>query len=135
MPLNRVPLTGNQIVAMANVSRRETITLAAAPPAEKIQDFIELNVLGLPSLMYYVSLPPGAPGGIIWQPLFAVDNTTVGGVTVPNWQLFNNGFVLVPGNVTVFTIRAAVSLAAMRFNVPPPFAVTGGVTGIITAGG
>jgi hypothetical protein len=135
MPLNRVPLTGNQIVAMANVSRRETLTLLASPPADKVQDFLEINVLGLPSLMYYVRLPAGAPGGIVWEPLFAVDNITVGGVTVPNWQPFTNGFVLVPGNVTVFTIRAAVSLAAMRFNIPGGLVNTPNVTGIITAGG
>jgi hypothetical protein len=135
MPLNRVPLTGNQIVAMANVSRRETLTLLASPPAPKDQDFLEINVLGLPSLMYYARLPAGAPGGIVWEPLFAVDNITVGGVTVPNWQPFTNGFVLVPGNVTVFTIRAAVSLAAMRFNIPGGIGNVAGVTGIITAGG
>ena len=135
MPLNRVPLTGNQIVAMANVSRRESVTILNVPPGDKVQDFLELNVLGLPSLMYYVQLPPGAPGGLVWEPLFAVDNTTVGGVTVPNWQPFTNGFVLVPGNVTVFTIRAAVSLAAMRFNIGGALGNIPGVTCIITAGG
>lgn len=131
MPLNRVPLAGNQIVAMANVSLelKETFTAGAV---DTTFTFNELNVLGLPSLFYWINLTTPVPN-VNWVPLFAVTNTTSGGVTVPNWHDFNNGFILVPGNVTTFTIRAAVALAGMRITVPANQIAT--VTTVITAGG
>jgi hypothetical protein len=131
MPLNRVPLAGNQIVAMANVSLelKETFT---AGGADTTFIFNELNVLGLPSLLYWISLASPVPN-VNWTPLFAVTNTTVGGVTTPNWHDFNNGFILVPGNVTTFSVRAAVALAGMRITVPANNAVT--IITVITAGG
>ena len=131
MPLNRVPLAGNQIVAMANVSLelKETFTAGGADPTFI---FNELNVLGLPSLLYWISLASPVPN-VNWTPLFAVTNTTVGGVTTPNWHDFNNGFILVPGNVTTFSVRAAVALAGMRITVPANNAVS--IITVITAGG
>ena len=131
MPLNRVPLAGNQIVAMANVSLelKETFT---AGGADTTFIFNELNVLGLPSLLYWISLASPVPN-VNWTPLFAVTNTTVGGVTTPNWHDFNNGFILVPGNVTTFSVRAAVALAGMRITVPANNAVS--IITVITAGG
>lgn len=131
MPLNRVPLAGNQIVAMANVSLelKETFT---AGVADTTFIFNELNVLGLPSLFYWISLTTPIPN-VNWTPLFAVSNVTSGGVTAPNWHDFNNGFLLVPGNVTTFSIRAAVALAGMRITVPAGQIAT--VTTVITAGG
>ena len=131
MPLNRVPLAGNQIVAMANVSLelKETFTAGAG---DTTFIFNELNVLGLPSLLYWISLASPVPN-VNWTPLFAVTNTTVGGVTTPNWHDFNNGFILVPGNVTTFSVRAAVALAGMRITVPANNAVS--IITVITAGG
>jgi hypothetical protein len=131
MPLNRVPLAGNQIVAMANVSLelKETFTAGAG---DTTFIFNELNVLGLPSLTYWIQLASPTPN-VNWTPLFAVTNTTSGGVTVPNWHDFNNGFLLVPGNVTTFFVRSAVALAGMRITVPAGNAAT--VTTVITAGG
>jgi hypothetical protein len=91
-----------------------------------------LNVLGLPSLLYWINLTSPVPN-VNWTPLFAVTNTTVGGVTTPNWHDFNNGFILVPGNVTTFSVRAAVALAGMRITVPAGNAVS--IITVITAGG
>lgn len=119
MPLDRVPLTGSDALAMANVSLDRKYVLASDPLASAVYIVNELNVLGLPSLMYWVRVQAGAPGGIVFFPLFAVTNTTTGGVTAPLWKPFNNGIVLVPGNVTVFTIRASVSVAGMSFAFPP----------------
>lgn len=135
MPLNRTPLTGNQIVAMANVSlqRNYNLTGTSIVAAEPIVN--DLNVLGLPSLMYWVRLNT-AINGITFTPMFAVQNTTSGGVTVPNWLPFNNGALLVPGNVFVFSIRAAVANAAAQFNIGPSVPPTTiNVDVVISAGG
>jgi hypothetical protein len=131
MPLNRVPLAGNQIVAMANVSLelKESFT---AGGGDTTFTFNELNVLGLPSLTYWIQLSSATPN-VNWVPLFAITNTTTGGVTSPNWHPFNNGFLLVPGNVTTFFVRSAVALAGMRITVPA--GSTADVVTVITAGG
>jgi hypothetical protein len=130
MPLNRVPLTGNQIVAMANVSRQEKTNFTATGTYE----YSELNSLGLPSLLYWVRLDT-AVANIRFYPLFAVSNITTGTGPAPNWATFNNGTILVPGNVTVFTIRAAVSVIGIRIVIDPGIPVPISVTSILTAGG
>lgn len=133
MPLSRVPLTGNQAVAMANVSLENKTTFDnTASLVDKVFTFNELNVEGLPSLLYWIRLD-SAVAGVVFQPVFSVTNVTTGGVTAPNWFPFTNGIILVPGNVTTFTIRAAVGLAGMQVTVPAQTAL--GVTTAITAGG
>jgi len=137
MPLNRTPLTGNQIVAMANVSLQRNYTLTGAPALGEDTFTIvnELNVLGLPSLTYWIRLNSNVPN-IVFTPLFAVQNTTSGGVTVPNWLPFTNGAVLVPGNVFTFIVRSAVANAAVEFAIPGSLpATTINVDVVITAGG
>jgi hypothetical protein len=140
MPLNRTPLTGNQIVAMANVSLQRNYTLTGDdsndPTAQTVYSIVnEINVLGLPSLTYWVRLN-SAVGGIVFTPMFSVQNTTVGGVTVPNWLPFTNGAVLVPGNVFTFFVRSAVANAAVEFTIGPTNpATTINVDVVITAGG
>ena len=132
MPLNRIPLTGNQIVAMANVSRELKTEFTSVGTF----DYSELNVLGLPSLMYHVRLiTPVA--NVRFYPLFAVANITTGAVPTPNWSAFNNGTILVPGSVAVFTIRAAVSIIGIRIVLDPPLApsLPISVATILTAGG
>lgn len=133
MPLARVPLTGSQDVAMANVSLERSYMLTA-PIGPPTTTFVrnELNVQGLPSLLFWVRL--NAPvAGVLWTPLFSVTNATSGGVTVPNWFLFNNGFILVPGNVTTFSIRAAVGIIGMQFVIPAGNTIS--VDTVTTAGG
>jgi len=135
MPLNRTPLTGNQIVAMANVSLQRTYTLTGAVGVGTTYQVNFLNVLGLPSLMYWVRLNSPV-GNIAFTPLFSVQNTTTAGITAPNWLPFTNGALLVPGNIFVFTIRASVSEAAAQFALPggaAPF--TASLDVVITAGG
>jgi hypothetical protein len=133
MPLARVPLTGSFDVAMANVSLENKTTLDnSASGAATTFTFNELQVQGLPSLMYWIRLDTAAIN-IVWNPLFAVTNTTTGGVTAPNWHDFTNGFVLVPGNVTTFFVRAAVGTAGMSVAVPAGVSID--VTTVITAGG
>jgi hypothetical protein len=134
MPLTRTPLTGNQIVAMANVSlqRSYTIQVPAAPQTSIVN---EINVLGLPSLMYWIRLNT-AVGNVVFTPMFAVQNTNVGTTIAPSWLPFTNGAILVPGNIFVFTIRASVANAAAEFiipNVPPGGSIS--VDVVITAGG
>jgi hypothetical protein len=133
MPLARVPLTGSQDVAMANVSLEKKLTLDnTAGIAPALFNVNELNVQGLPSLLFWARLDSAAVG-IVWNPLFAVTNTTTGGVTAPNWHNFTNGIILVPGNITTFTIRAAVGVVGMSFSVPPGTSID--VTTVTTAGG
>lgn len=133
MPLARVPLTGSQDVAMANVSLEKKLTLDnTAGGAPALFNVNELNVQGLPSLLFWVRLDSAAVG-ITWNPLFAVTNTTTGGVTAPNWHNFTNGVILVPGNITTFTLRAAVGVVGMSFSVPPGVSID--VTTVTTAGG
>lgn len=137
MPLNRTPLTGNQIVAMANVSLQRNYTLQGnGAIGNNIYTVVnELNVLGLPSLTYWVRLNSNNPG-IIFTPLFSVQNTTAAGVTVPNWLPFTNGAVLVPGNVSTFIVRSAVANAAIEFTIPGAIpAQVVNVDVVITAGG
>ena len=137
MPLNRTPLTGNQIVAMANVSLQRNYTMVGAGLIGTSTYIVnnEINVLGLPSLTYWVRLNSNVPN-IVFTPLFAVQNTTSGGVTVPNWLPFTNGAVLVPGNVFTFIVRSAVANAAVEFAIPGSVpASTINVDVVITAGG
>jgi len=94
--------------------------------------FNELQVTGLPSLMYWIRLDSPV-ANVVWNPLFAITNITTGGVTVPNFHVFTNGFVLVPGNTTTFFVRAAVGTAGMSVAVPAGTSVT--VTTVISAGG
>ena len=133
MPLARVPLTGSQDVAMANVSLERSYTLTApAGPGVTSFDIHELNVQGLPSLFFWITLPTPV-GGVVWNPTFSVTNTTVAGVTTPNWHPFTNGIILVPVNVTTFAIRAAVGIVGMRITIPGGNTIT--VNTITTAGG
>ena len=133
MPLARVPLTGTFDVAMANVSLENKTTFDnSASGVVTSFTFNELNVQGLPSLMYWIRLDSAVPG-VTWNPFFSITNITTGGVTVPNFHAFTNGFVLVPGNTTTFFVRAAVGVAGMGIGVPPNQIVT--VTTVITAGG
>jgi hypothetical protein len=133
MPLARVPLTGTFDVAMANVSLENKTTLDnSAGGVDTTFTFNELTVQGLPSLMYWIRLDTATPG-VTWNPLFSITNITTGGVTAPNWFPFTNGFLLVPGNVTTFFVRAAVGVAGMSVIVPANQIVT--VTTVITAGG
>lgn len=133
MPLARVPITGSQDVAMANVSLQRTYTFDnSASPAGTNFLIDELNVQGLPSLLFWVYLSSPV-AGTVWSPLFSVVNTTTGGVTAPDWKPFTNGFILVPLNVTTFPIRAAVGLMGAQISVPAGQIVT--VTTVLTAGG
>ena len=133
MPLNRTPLTGGQTIAAANVTlrRQYNISVGAGNVSQIVND---IAVLGLPRLMYWVRLNTSF-AGCQAIPLFAVDNTTIAGAVQPVWLPFTNGNLLVPGNVFVFTISAAVANAAVEINIP------GGVLGpllnfevVITAG-
>ena len=137
MPLNRTPLTGNQIVAMANVSLQRNYTLTGAGVVGTTNYVInnEINVLGLPSLTYWVRLNSNVPN-IVFTPMFAVQNTSAGGLTVPNWLPFTNGAILVPGNVFTFFVRSAVANAAVEFAIPGSVpASTINVDVVISAGG
>lgn len=131
MPLNRIPLTGNQIVAMANVSRELKTDFTVAGTTT---DYSELPCLGLPSLMFYIRLNT-AVANVRWYPLFAVTNITSGTGPVPNWATFNNGTILVPGNVSVFTIRAAVAIIGIRVAIDPGIPVPISINTIVSAGG
>lgn len=133
MPLNRIPLTGNEIVAMANVSRQNKNTFSNTGAISQF-DFGELNVVGLPSLMYWIRLDTPVAGVVFW-PLFSISNLTdvVTNTPVPNWLEFTNGAILVPGNITVFTIRASVSVIGVRVQVPAGQTVT--LTTALTASG
>lgn len=133
MPLNRTPLTGGQTIAAANVTlrRQYNISVGAGNVSQIVND---IAVLGLPRLMYWVRLNTSF-AGCQAIPLFAVDNTTIAGAVQPVWLPFTNGNLLVPGNVFVFTISAAVANAAVEITVP------GGILGtvlnfevVITAG-
>jgi len=134
MPLNRIPLTGNEIVAMANVSRTNKYSFTAPVGVGTQFEFSELNVVGLPSLMYWLRLDSPVAGVVFW-PLFSVDNLTdpVTNNPVPNWHEFTNGAILVPGNITVFTIRASVSVIGVRVQVPAGQTIT--ITAALTASG
>lgn len=130
MPLNRIPLTGNQIVAMANVSRE----LKTSFDAVGTYDYSELPCLGLPSLTYWIRLNSPV-ANVRWYPLFAVTNITAGTTPVPNWATYNNGTILVPGNVSVFTIRSAVAIIGIRVAIDPGIPVPISINTIVTAGG
>ena len=95
-------------------------------------EIIEKNVVLL-AILTLVTISIGGLVQII--PLFAVDNTTIAGTVQPIWLPFTNGNILVPGNVFVFTISAAVANAAVEISIPG--AVAGTVLNfevVITAG-
>lgn len=120
---------------MANVSLQRGYTIQVPGPVPQTSIVNEINVLGLPSLMYWIRLNT-AVGNVLFTPLFAVQNTNVGTAVLPNWLPFSNGVILVPGNIFVFTIRAAVANAAAEFiipGVPPGGSIS--VDVVITAGG
>jgi hypothetical protein len=75
MPLARVPITGSQDVAMANVSLQRTYTFDNSASAAGTNFLIdELNVQGLPSLLFWIYLSSPV-AGTVWSPLFSVVNT------------------------------------------------------------
>ena len=72
MPLARVPLTGTFDVAMANVSLENKTTFDnSASGVTTSFTFNELNVQGLPSLMYWIRLDSAVPG-VTWNPFFSI---------------------------------------------------------------
>lgn len=117
MPIDRVNLSGNTPVSMGSVVLQRKYTLTGSAVAATSTTLAELNVIGLPSLMYWVQLDTAVPN-IVWTPMFSVQNITSGGVTAPNWIPFNNGIVIAPSTVSTFTIRAAVALAGIRITIP-----------------
>lgn len=131
MPVDRVPNTGNEVVAMASVALQRNYSLPSGGGVTTTT-VNEIAVGGLPSLTYWVRLN-NAIANVVFTPVFSVMNTTTGGVTAPDWLPFTNGAVLVPGNVFVFSIRAAVAKAAAQFTAPG--GVTVDVDVVITGGG
>lgn len=135
MPLVRTPLTGNQIVAMGSVSLQRNYTLTTNPVAGTNTFIVnEIPVGGLPSLTYWVRLNT-ALAGVIFDPVFAVQNLTTTGTTTPDWRPFTNGNVLVPNNIFVFNIRSAVAMSGAQFSFFGGIPATFNVDVIITAGG
>lgn len=134
MPLSRVPLAGNETVAMGSVSLMRSFTLTTPGEAAGPLSFtrLEMNVTGLPSLTYWVRLQ-SAVANVIFTPQFSVLNNTTAGTTTANWVPFTNGTVLVPGNISVFTTRSAV--AKMSISISVPVGTTVDVDLIVTAGG
>jgi hypothetical protein len=118
---------------MANVSLERKFSLNNPNNFDLNLTINELNVQGLPSLMYWIRLDTPILG-VRWSPLFSVTNVTTGGVTAPNWLPFTNGFILVSSNVTTFFVRAAVGVAGMGVTLPAGAGVVD-VTTVITAGG
>ena len=82
MPLVRVPTAGSQIIASATVERRRTLTLAAG--ASLLVSDMQIQVNNLPNAFLYFYQPAGV-NGLAFQPIFAVDNTSAGGVVIPRW--------------------------------------------------
>jgi hypothetical protein len=117
---------------MANVSRELKTQFTTVGTF----DYSELNVLGLPSLMFHTRLITPVANVRVY-PLFAVANITTGAVPTPNWAQFDNGTILVPGSVSVFTIRAAVSIIGIRIVIDGALApfLPISVATILTAGG
>lgn len=131
MPLDRVSTAGNDVVAMASVALQHNYALTGGVAATTFTEN-ELAVGGLPSLTYWVRLN-NAAANVVFTPVFSVMNTTTSGVTAPDWLPFTNGAILVPGNVFVFTVRAAVAKAAIQVTVPPATAID--IDVVISAGG
>lgn len=116
---------------MASVALQHNYALTGGVAATTFTEN-ELAVGGLPSLTYWVRLN-NAAANVVFTPVFSVMNTTTSGVTAPDWLPFTNGAILVPGNVFVFTVRAAVAKAAIQVTVPPATAID--IDVVISAGG
>lgn len=133
MPLDRVLYAGNEVVAMGSVSQQRSFTLSTPADSASPLTFtrLEMNVTGLPSLTYWVRLQ-SAVANVIFTPQFSIMNTTTAGVTNADWRPFTNGFVLVPGNISLFTVRSAVAKMSIAITVPIGQSVT--VDLIVSAG-
>jgi|LauGreDrversion4_2_1035121.scaffolds.fasta_scaffold134862_2 hypothetical protein len=134
MPIDRVNLSGHTSISMGSVVLQRKYTLTGSTTAATSTTINEINVIGLPSLMYWIQLTTAVPN-VVWTPMFSVQNITSGGASAPNWLAFNNGIVVAPSAVSTFTIRAAVALAAIRVTIPsatPASSVE--VTVVITGG-
>lgn len=117
MPIDRVNLSGHTSISMGSVVLQRKYTLTGSVTAATSTTINEINVIGLPGLMYWIQLTTAVPN-VVWTPLFSVQNITSGGASAPNWLAFNNGIVIAPSAVSTFTIRAAVALAAIRVTIP-----------------
>ena len=83
MPLVRIPTTGAELVASAQVVRRRTITVLAGAAITPLPA-LQLQINNLPNIFIWMEQTAGA-NGIAFAPFFAVDNLNSAGTVVPNW--------------------------------------------------
>ena len=119
MPLVRVPTAGSQIIASATVERRRTLTLAAG--ASLLVSDMQIQVNNLPNAFLYFYQPAGV-NGLAFQPIFAVDNSTAGGVVIPRWlplAPFQAVFVGVPAFFNFRVIATMLSVNVTYLGAAP----------------
>ena len=122
MPLVRIPTTGAQLIASAQVVQRRQLTIAAGAAISPLQA-LELQVNNLPNVFIWIEQTAGA-NGLSFSPYFAVDNTNVAGTVRPNWLQLAPASAIALGVPTFFNLRIVGNMITLGIDNPTGAAAT-----------
>jgi hypothetical protein len=122
MPLVRIPTTGAELVASAQVVRRRTITVAAGAAITPLPA-LQLQINNLPNIFIWMEQTAGA-NGIAFSPYFAVDNINVAGAVQPNWLQLAPSSAIALGVPTFFNLRIVGNMITLGIDNPTLSAAT-----------
>ena len=116
MPLVRLPTTGAELVASANVYLRRTVTIVPGTSTNFLQD-INLQINNLPNIFVWIRQTGGVMG-LSFFPSFAVDNIDVAGVVTPNWLPLTVPQAVFLNQPSFFTFRIVATMLTLGVDYP-----------------
>ena len=122
MPLVRIPTTGAELVASAQVVRRRTITIAAGAAITPLPS-LQLQINNLPNIFIWMEQTAGA-NGIAFAPYFAVDNLNTAGAVGPNWLQLAPSSAIAVGVPAFFNLRIVGNMLTLGIDNPTASAAT-----------
>jgi hypothetical protein len=115
VPIVRIPVAGNELVASASVFRRRVVTVPNQTTLTIEAAAIQCN--NLPNAFFWIRQDTGV-GGLSFVPLFAVDNTSAGGNVVPNWLPLSAPQALFLLQPTFVNQRIVATMLTIQVNNP-----------------
>jgi hypothetical protein len=122
MPLVRIPTTGSELVASAQVVRRRVITVGAGVGLDPLQT-LELQINNLPNIFIWLRQTAGV-NGISFSPYFAVDNTNTAGAVRPNWLQLAPASAIGLNVPNFFNLRIVGNMITIGIDNPTAAAAT-----------
>lgn len=122
MPLVRIPTTGAELLASAQVVKRRQIIIAAAAGIVPLES-LELQINNLPHVFVWI-LQTAGQNGISFSPYFAVDNANTAGAVRPNWLQLASASAVGLGVPTFFNLRIVGNMITIGIDNPTAAAAT-----------